>query len=97
MNRSVGVNPFVTLLSLAAFSSLLGLPGALLAIPMAAIIQLLLDRFVWTADTSDNQQGMGRDYASVLKDITDPSAAINPDAVGYTVTLTNGTATVGTR
>jgi predicted PurR-regulated permease PerM len=67
MNRSVGVNPFVTLLSLAAFSSLLGLPGALLAIPMAAIIQLLLDRFIWTADRMENQQEIGRDYASLLR------------------------------
>lgn len=68
MNRSVGVNPFVTLLSLAAFGSLLGLPGALLAIPMAAIIQLLIDRYVWTADQTDNQlTAMGRDYASRLR------------------------------
>ena len=29
-----------------------------------------------------------RDYASVLRDIAEPSAAINPDAVGYTVTTT---------
>ena len=40
---------------------------------------------------------MHRDYASVLKDITDPNATINPDAVGYTVTLKDGTAAVGTR
>ena len=38
-----------------------------------------------------------RDYASVLKDIADPNATINPDAVGYTVTLRNGSAVVGTR
>jgi putative heme-binding domain-containing protein len=40
---------------------------------------------------------MHRDYASVLKDITDPNATINPDAVGYIVTLRDGTAVVGTR
>jgi len=40
---------------------------------------------------------MHRDYASVLKDITDPNATINPDAVGYTVTMKDGSATVGTR
>jgi putative heme-binding domain-containing protein len=40
---------------------------------------------------------MHRDYGSVLKDIADPNAAINPDAVGYTVTLRNGSAVVGTR
>ena len=31
-----------------------------------------------------------RDYASVLKDINEPSAAINPDHISYSVTLTNG-------
>jgi putative heme-binding domain-containing protein len=31
-----------------------------------------------------------RDYASVLKDITVPSAAINPDHLAYTVELTDG-------
>ncbi len=38
-----------------------------------------------------------RDYASVLADIVDPNAAINPDAAGYTVTTRDGTAVVGTR
>jgi putative heme-binding domain-containing protein len=37
------------------------------------------------------------DYASLLKNIADPNASINPDAVGYTVTLKDGTAVVGTR
>jgi putative heme-binding domain-containing protein len=37
------------------------------------------------------------DYASLLKNITDPNASINPDAVGYTVTLKDGAAVVGTR
>jgi putative heme-binding domain-containing protein len=40
---------------------------------------------------------MHRDYASVLKDISDPNATINPDAVGYIVTQGDGTMTVGTR
>jgi putative heme-binding domain-containing protein len=40
---------------------------------------------------------MHRDYASVLKDITDPNATINPDAIGYTVTLKDGGTVVGTR
>jgi hypothetical protein len=69
MNRSVGVNPIVTLLALAAFTSLLGLPGALLAVPMAAIIQLLLDRFVLTPDTveAQAQEQIGRDQLSLLR------------------------------
>jgi putative heme-binding domain-containing protein len=31
-----------------------------------------------------------RDYASVLKDITEPSASINPEHIGYTVQLKEG-------
>lgn len=37
-----------------------------------------------------------RDYASVLRDIVDPGAVINPDAIGYTVTLKSGGLVVGT-
>ena len=36
-----------------------------------------------------------RDYASVMKDITQPSAAINPDAVAYNVTLKDGDVITG--
>ncbi len=38
-----------------------------------------------------------RDYASVLRDIVDPNAAINPDAVGYVVQLKDGEEITGTR
>lgn len=38
-----------------------------------------------------------RDYASVLRDIVDPNAAINPDAVGYVVSMKGGTQFSGTR
>ncbi len=38
-----------------------------------------------------------RDYESVLRDIVDPNATINPDAVGYVVTLKDGTSVAGTR
>lgn len=37
-----------------------------------------------------------RDYESVLKDIHDPSATINPDFIAYEVTLKNGEALIGT-
>jgi predicted PurR-regulated permease PerM len=67
MRKTVGVNPFVSLLAIFAFSSLLGIPGALMAIPMAAIIQLLLDRFVF-GPTAVEQEGLsGRDLASRLR------------------------------
>jgi predicted PurR-regulated permease PerM len=44
MKGAVGINGFVTLLAITAFGALLGVAGALLAIPAAAIAQLLVDR-----------------------------------------------------
>jgi hypothetical protein len=67
MRRAVGVNPFVSLLALFAFSSLFGIAGALMAIPMAAIIQLLLDRFVFHPGTMESGVPAGRGYASRLR------------------------------
>jgi predicted PurR-regulated permease PerM len=66
MGKSVGVSPFVILLSLAAFTSLIGLPGALLAIPMAAILQIILDRLVFSEPVEDKNVS-GRDYFSMLR------------------------------
>ncbi len=67
MKRSVGVNSLVTLLAFLAFTSLLGLMGAILAIPIAAIIQLLLDRFVLTPVQTEVQPTQGRDQLSRLR------------------------------
>jgi predicted PurR-regulated permease PerM len=67
MRKAVGVNPFVSLLALFAFSSLFGIAGALMAIPTAAIIQLLLDHFVFHPGTIESEVSTGRDYASRLR------------------------------
>jgi predicted PurR-regulated permease PerM len=67
MRKAVGVNPFVSLLAFFAFGSLLGLGGVLMAIPMAAIIQLLLDRFVFHPVAMESEVSVGRDYASRLR------------------------------
>ena len=67
MRKAVGVNPFVSLLAIFAFSSLFGIAGALMAIPMAAIIQLLLDRFVFHPVAMEPEVSIGRDYASRLR------------------------------
>jgi len=67
MKRSVGVNSLVTLLALLAFTSLLGLMGAILAIPMAAIIQLFVDRFVLTPVQTEVPTTDGRDQLSRLR------------------------------
>jgi len=67
MRKAVGVNPFVSLLAIFAFSSLFGIAGALMAIPIAAMIQILLDRFVFHPGTMEAEVSAGRDYASRLR------------------------------
>ena len=67
MGRSVGVNPLLTLLSLAALSSLWGIPGALLAIPIAATLQLLADRLLFERQMEPEQEIERRDHVSVLR------------------------------
>jgi len=52
MKSSLGVNPIIVLLSLMAFSSVFGIAGALLALPLAAIIQLFVSRVALTAAES---------------------------------------------
>ncbi len=66
MSKAVGVNPFVTLLALFAFGSFFGVAGALMAIPIAAIIQLLLNHFIFQPDL-EAEVPEGRDFASRLR------------------------------
>jgi predicted PurR-regulated permease PerM len=67
MKSTVGVNPFVTLLALFAFGSFFGVAGALMAIPMAAIVQLALNHFVFKPVTVELEPNEGRNYASRLR------------------------------
>jgi hypothetical protein len=67
MRKAVGVNPFVSLLAIFSLSSFFGIAGALMAIPIAAIIQLLLDRFVFNPGTMESEVSPGRDLASRLR------------------------------
>jgi predicted PurR-regulated permease PerM len=68
MNSTVGVNPVVTILSLAAFSSLFGIGGALLAIPFAVIIQLALNQALFSpAGAAPDQDIPGRSSVSLLR------------------------------
>ena len=55
MKSSTGVNPIIVLLSLIAFSSVFGFAGALLALPLAALIQLFVSRVVLLAAESASQ------------------------------------------
>lgn len=48
MDKSVGVNALITILAISAFGLLFGLAGAVLAIPLAAILQILLSRLIFS-------------------------------------------------
>lgn len=67
MDRTVGVNAIVTLLAIAAFGSLLGILGAILAIPLAAIIQVLLDHWLLQREGHQGAVIEGRDKAAVVR------------------------------
>ena len=67
MKKAVGINPFVSLLAIFAFTSLFGIAGTLMAIPIAAIIQVLLDRFVFFPATDESEVSTKRDHASRLR------------------------------
>jgi predicted PurR-regulated permease PerM len=67
MRKAMGVNPFVSLLAIFTFSSMFGIAGAFMAIPMAAIIQLILDRFVFHPSSMESEVSTGRDYTSRLR------------------------------
>jgi predicted PurR-regulated permease PerM len=67
MDRAVGVRPVVTLLALAIFELLFGLLGALLAVPLAAVFQVLLDRFVLSAPAAAQLDIGGRDKLALLR------------------------------
>ena len=68
MDKSVGVNPILALLALTVLGSLLGVIGALLAIPMVAILQVIVDQYILNTDTSLSQQPLDkRDYLSTIR------------------------------
>jgi predicted PurR-regulated permease PerM len=55
MKNSMGINPIIILLSLVAFSSVFGFPGALLALPLAALIQLIVNRIIRSSDEANGR------------------------------------------
>jgi predicted PurR-regulated permease PerM len=67
MHKTVGVNPLVTLLAIVAFGALFGFVGLLLAIPIAAIVQIILDRSLLRPQTSELTAPVGRDRSSKLR------------------------------
>ncbi|MCB8980003.1 MAG: AI-2E family transporter [Ardenticatenaceae bacterium] len=66
MSQTIGIRPLVSLLALLAFGSLYGVLGALIALPLAGVIQLLLDRYLLSHESLE-QEEPGRDRLSVLR------------------------------
>ena len=67
MKSSLGVNPIIVLLSMIAFSSVFGFAGALLALPLASIIQLFVSRAVVTAaQTAKEAQSTEQEIQSLI-------------------------------
>lgn len=67
MDRAVGVNPVASLLAFLAFGAIFGFFGALLAVPLAAMIQLVLNRFVFRDEAVEPATPSGRDLISALR------------------------------
>ncbi len=67
MRRTIGVSPIVTILALLALGSMFGVLGALVALPLAAIVQLLLERLVMSSDGNSDPVETGRDRLSLLR------------------------------
>ncbi len=77
MDKTVGVKATVAILSIAALGLLFGIAGALLAIPVAAILQVLLNHFLFEesaalsetepVDFRDDQPLLERNYLSALR------------------------------
>jgi predicted PurR-regulated permease PerM len=67
MNRAIGVHAVVTLLAFIAFGILFGLVGALVAIPLVAVVQVIFNRFVLDPEAGVVHEPEGRDRLSVLR------------------------------
>lgn len=66
MGKSTGVPPFVTLIVLIAFSTLFGIAGALLAIPIAAVVQALYESIIEQRRKLQGEE-IGRDQFSAMR------------------------------
>lgn len=66
MKRTLGMRPLVTLLALTAFGTLFGVLGAIVALPLTSVVQLLLDRLWFDAPLQTDADG-ARDKISLLR------------------------------
>lgn len=79
MDRSVGVNPVVSILAIGAFSLLFGIMGAILAIPVTAVLQVMLDRFVFSnPDLLPTAEASPSSIVKSSARITDPAVVQTP-------------------
>ena len=70
MGHAVGVRPVTVIVAFFAFSSLLGLPGAFLAIPLAAILQVLMDHLIIRAGDINEDEPVERSNTVVSNTLT---------------------------
>ena len=68
MRRAVGVHPALCLLAVAAMGTLLGLPGAVLAIPTAAIAQLAIDHLLASRRAALSSARSARAWRAALRE-----------------------------
>lgn len=66
MKRTLGMRPLVTLVAMTAFGTLFGILGALIAVPLTAIIQMLLDRYL-LSNTPQTEATGERDRIGLLR------------------------------
>lgn len=66
MGQTVGVNAVVVLLAIAAFGTLLGVGGAIMAIPLAVVLQVLAEHLLFNTPQQPAELG-GRDQIARLR------------------------------
>lgn len=66
MKRTLGIRPLVTLLALTALGTLFGVLGAIVALPLASVLQLFFDRYLVGAQ-SRPEDGGERDRLGLLR------------------------------
>lgn len=66
MQKTVGINPIGIILAIVGFGSLFGFPGILMAIPLAAVAQIGLDRLLLNPTRPKVEAPAGRDSLSKL-------------------------------
>jgi predicted PurR-regulated permease PerM len=64
MDRSVGINPVITILGITAFGALFGFAGALLAVPLTAMAQIIVRRLAFRQPTAPD---VSRSRAGILR------------------------------